>query len=258
MSNARARAIGVTQIILCPLIAINFGCTPPGELDVRQILTTPSWRWSVQQCNTIMVESTSSNVFHTGVSTYAYVIPLLPRVIVAHCRKSQQVEHWSNAEFVENVDRQANSCLGFYYDARTGGFFDARGNEVKTVQQAQRLTFAVFLDNAAPPDNMANPEFQGPRLNWTMSSQAWHSPDITQIESNVYLENQKKESIKATRVSGRKQAELVGEEQLTVGFDVTNDVLHFLQTSTDIYLVVRDLDDGIRVKTDLSNWVNSL
>jgi hypothetical protein len=100
---------------------------------------------------------------------------------------------------------------------------------------------------------MANPEF-----NWALSSQAWHSPDITEIESNVYLENEKKESIKATRVNGRKQTELIGEEQLTVSFEVTNDVLHFLQTSTDVYIVIRNLDDGIRVKADLTNWVNSL
>jgi hypothetical protein len=232
---------GTLTLVLC----LNFGCTPPGELDVRQILTTPSWRWSVQQCNTIMVESTSSNVFHPGVSTYAYVIPLLPRVIVAHCRKSQQVEHWSNAEFIENVDRQANSCLGLYYDARTGGFFDARGNAVRTIQQAKRLTFVLFVDNVSPPGGITNPYLI-------------HSPDISEIESSIYLENNAKESIKATRVTGRKQSELYFEEQLNVSFDVTNEVLHFLQASTEIYFVIRDIDEGIRLKTDLSNWANSL
>jgi hypothetical protein len=239
-----SKALLWALLLAGPIIGI--GCWDPGHsLETSAILSKPSSQWTEAECTAILAHEMVNNTLNRDASVYGFALPCTPTVLLAYNRRQQQRDHLSEADFTESLDRMTRYCLGMVYDPDSGRFLDNHGNTYHTIQQASTLFMIVFLDNRIDVTNIMNPEL-GLDFNFM------YLPDITDIDKQIYLENDLNDVIKPFYVKGRKHTDLMKEEQLHVLFRCNDEMRHFLQTSTKINLVIEGFGGPIKLPLDLN------
>jgi hypothetical protein len=225
--------------LLCFLLA---GCFYIGKDQFEDIVQRRSEAWSTLDCLTIIMSASRSNwddPRSQGVKVLA--IPYYPCVISAIERRAHILGPlqypaftYSHTEetYRHDLDTLMAAEAGVYIDWSTGRYLDSRGNYLHDPTQIDSLMFYVSL--------------------WNDGRQINSTTDITDLENNIFLLNDGGELLKARHVWGKRHNTLTTEEKLLVVFFLHNNDHHFIANSKNMYLVIKGLQEDIRLKFPVS------
>jgi hypothetical protein len=170
--------------------------------------------------------------------------------------------HWSESEFIFNVDALMKEDNGLYVDWQTNRLVDSRGNYFKDCTQIDSLMFLISITNTAWTS--ANSLVQvavsvDPETKKAISAMVplvtpdqTYVPDISNIEQRIYLVNDKGKFIKPKYVWGKRNNVLTTEESLFAMFYFREGNHHFLEGSSEMYLLIKGFESDIRLEFPLS------
>src|SRR5258708_1502878 len=191
--NALNRLLGV---MLWFSVLMQYGCFYLGKNDFGDVVQQSSEEWSTRDCLTVILGVMQHNFNDLGSPSVKVVaLPYYPSVIAAIERRAHilgplQYQPFTYAHTKEMYRHRLDSALaleaGIYMDWSVGRYVDNRGNYLREPTQLDLLMFYVSLRNpdwpGVPPDAV---------------------PDITNLESNVYLANDQDKFIKPRFVWGK-------------------------------------------------------
>jgi hypothetical protein len=157
--------------------------------------------------------------------------PYHPQVIMAIQRMAQKRANWTEEEFQKNVDILLKEAMGMYYEWNTRRFVDSRGNYVKNVSQFDSLLFLITIENKAGGS---------------------YIPDISNIENQIFLMNDKGNILKPKYVWGRKNIQLITSENLFAMFSFLGVNVHFLDDVKEVSLIIKGFEHDIQLTFNLS------
>jgi hypothetical protein len=247
--STSSRSQGWPEIKVLPRLCLFFvllagGCFYIGKDRIDDILERPSAGWSSRDGLTILMEVMANNLF----DQYSPVVkviatPYYPAVIAATNRAEQRTGHLSESDFRMNMDQQLWEDLGLYVDWRIHRLVDARGYYFKTILQVDSLTFLISISNTSWP--CVSPIVVSPTGIFPLFSSndfPCYTPDISHLEDNIYLVNDRDDSLKASSVWGRRLNTLKTEETVLVKFQLNGSDRHFLDGTESIYLLIMGFD----------------
>jgi hypothetical protein len=227
------------------ILLVAGGCFYIGKDRIDDILERPSSEWSSRDGLTILMEAMSNNLLDQNSSVIkAIATPYYPAVIAATNRAEQHTARLSEPDFKKNMDQQLWEDLGLYVDWRNHRLVDAGGNYFKTILQVDSLTFLISISNTTWP--CVSPMVVSPIGMFPLFSSSdfpCYAPDISHLEDNIYLLNDRGVSLKARSVWGRRSNTLNMEETVLAKFQLNGSSdPHFLDSTESIYLLITGFD----------------
>ncbi len=252
------RSIGAMVILLS-------GCYYIGQDQYADILQKPSVEWSSRDDLTVLISPIAHNLFDQGSpNVKVFATPYYPSVIIAIARGRQRLLHWSETQYQSYADGLAKDDLGMYIDWEKNAFVDSRGNYFRDPLQIDSLMFLVTIhNNGWPPTVVYGPvktmdqNYSDPHQRksiWIqgMIAAGGYQADISRLEENIYLVNDKNKYIKPRFVSGKRNKFLTADETLFIMFQLRKGEHHFLEGSEDMYLVIKGFEKDIRLTFPLA------
>lgn len=227
------------------VVFILSGCFYFGKNDFEDVVQEPPEKWSTRDCLTIVMAVAQHNLADPRSPDIKVVaIPYYPCVVAAIERRAHilgplQYQPFTYSHTEEAYRRHLDTMMaleaGVYVDWSTGRYVDSRGNYLRDPTQLDFLMFYVSFTNAnwpgGPPDMIQ---------------------DITNLENNIYLENDGGTTLSPRSVSGKRRTRLTMEEKLLVLFELRNKDPHFFTNSREMRLVIKGFRDPIELKFPIS------
>ncbi len=218
------------------------GCFYIGQNQYDDIIRRNPDEWSTQECLTVIMSAARYNFNDPRASDIKVVaIPYYPSVISAITRRAHILgplqypaftyKH-TEERFRHDLDTLMAAQAGVYIDWTTGRYVDSRGDYLRGPTQIDSLMFYVSI--------------------WSDGTRPGTSPDISNLENDIYLVNDRNEIERPFHVAGKQNTRLITEEKLLVMFPLRQGGHHFLEGSENMYLLVRGLGDDIRLKFPVS------
>ncbi len=239
----------------------NSGCFYIGQNQAADVAQSPSSTWSELEALSIAMESFSHNLFDEN-SPNIKVSAMIsyPATLVAlERRKDARTKAGiSEEEYRTTMDELAEDCLGIFIDWKKHRFVDSKGNYLRSVSQLNRLEFTMILNNNSWPCTVPVLLMDGFMV--PLASFAdWpcYIPDIHDIESRIFLENERGERLTPYLVWGRNNNILTLEETIVVRFEIPSIEHNFWGGSSTVWLALEGFDANIRLPFALSdNYFN--
>jgi hypothetical protein len=219
----------ITALLLCLVLSC---CSQIHQNQFSGDFAQHPSQWSKDDCFSIISCFTVHNMFETSANVRIEVTPCYPLIINAINRLEQIKDDWSDNQFRLHVGTQARDCLGMTVDWKTTEFIDAKGIKYQSVLQLDSLIFLCTISNKNHPISI---------------------PSISDLEEQITLENENGQFIKPMFVKGRKENQLIQEENVNIMFKLRDGVNHFLEGSKNMYLVFRGFGDDVRLQIPLAD-----
>ena len=227
---------------LALLFIIFPGCFYIGKNQYDDIVQRPPEQWSTQECLTVIMSAARYNFNDPRSSDIKVVaIPYYPSVISALTRRAHilgplQYPAFTYKHTEERYRNDLDTLLageaGVYIDRTTGQYLDSRGNYLRSPTQLDSLMFYLSI--------------------WSDGTRPGLSPDITDLENNIFLINDRNETIRPLRAVGKRNMRLTTEEKLLLMFPLYQNDHHFLEGTDNMSLVIKGLGDEIRLRFPVS------
>ncbi|TAK61918.1 MAG: hypothetical protein EPO24_05415 [Bacteroidetes bacterium] len=244
-------------VAILVLITIT-GCVHH-EFDT--IVKKPVSEWSAPDCLTIMSMATSNNFANDDARVRVIVTPFSPLVVTAFTRLQQERQRLSAAAYHSLVEDRLLEDLGIYYDTKTGYTFDARGNYYRDEAQIDSLLILLSLENktypCTPPIVMVpigKEKIPKMRQLMNVGDYPCYTPEITDLEKQIFLKNEKDELLQPRGVYGKRGKVFFKREQLLLLFSLRQGEKNFFDGSKRIYLTINELDGGITMEIPLETF----
>ena len=232
------------------ILATFSGCFYIGEDNYDDVMKKPATSWSSRDALTVTMACAVTNLNDvTSPNVKVIATPYFPSVILASNKVWEDRNHITMQEFKSTSEDIARYNAGLYIDWDKNQFVDSRGNYFRGPLQLDSLMFYIHLENNGWKN--ATPSFNEKFL-WNPNIFPCYIPDITDLEQNIYLVNDKNKFIKPKHVWGRRHNEFTFPENLLVMFALRNEGHHFLDGSKNMYLVIKGFDANIKLAYDLS------
>ena len=229
------------RIILLLSLAVA-GCFYIGKNQYDDIIKRNPEEWSTQECLTVIMSAARYNFNDPRSSDIkAVAIPYYPSVISAIMRRAHilgplqypaYTYNHTEDRFRHDLDTLMAAQSGVYIDWKSNRYVDSHGNYLRDPTQLDSLMFYVSV--------------------WSDGTRPGTSPDITDLEKDIYLVNDRDEIERPLHVTGKKNTRLITEEKLLVMFPLRLNGHHFLGGCEDMFLVIKGLGDDIRLKFPVS------
>jgi hypothetical protein len=213
---------------MVPVILSLAGCYYLGQNTYSDIAATPSSVWSSPEVLTMIMEAGNHNLRDDRTHIKAIVTPYYPQVVKAIGRRAQALHHWSEDDYRGYVNQLLRESSGLYIDWADPGepVYDGRLHVLDSVGQIDSLLFLLSLSN--------------------IGSGTW---DISQLERNLFLVNERDSRLAPFSVRGKKMNVLGGiDETLFVKFKFRAGENHFLDKSDRYFFLIRGLGTDIRIE----------
>lgn len=228
------------------------GCAPAGiSHDDSTLLLKPIRSWNAQECENFLVNETPSNARRDDQGILAIVFPCTPRMLLVYNWRRYAKHQINIRTFEENTDRQAQTCLGAYFDSRTDRFIDAKGKYVRNFGQLDSLLLIVSLESKSSGldpllrsyftwSGRTDDNIMSDFLNPSFSPEAY--PEMNAMKERITLEANRRElaSPKYIRNGGGRLGGRKGD--LLIMFAV-NDVMRTYLESHDSVDIRIDIGD---------------
>ena len=238
--------------VLPVLLCLLSGCYYFGQNTYHDVAVNPSSDWSPPEQLTIIIGAGNHNLLDYRTNIKAIATPYFPSVVKAIGRRAQIQYHWTEEYFRSYVDNLIHdgSAMFIDWDKTDEPVYDSRLQPLVSPEQFDSLMVLLTLKNSAWPC--------GKHLILTMSGDLVYipldnpdcmPPDITNIESKVFLVNEQDEAISPASVWGRKMNYLTNiEETLFLKFKLRDGDHHFFRNSRKFYLLIKGLEGNIRLE----------
>lgn len=216
------------DLIFAAVLLCLAGCYWVGQNTYTDIAATPSTAWSSPEVLTMIMEAGNHNLRDDRSHIKAIVTPYYPSVIKAIGRRAQSLYHWSEPQYKGFVNQLLRESSGMFidWDKPAEPIYDKGLHPLGSPQQFDSLLYLLSLSN--------------------IGSGSW---DISQLESNLFLVNEKGKKIAPFTVWGKRRNILAGlDETMFVKFQLRADTAHFLQGSTRYYFQIQDPDHPIKIE----------
>jgi hypothetical protein len=216
------------DFILATFLVSMAGCYWLGQNTYTDIAATPSTVWSSPEVLTMIMEAGNHNLRDDRSHIKAIVTPYYPSVIKAIGRRAQSLYHWSENQYKGYVNQLLRESSGMYidWDNPKEPTYDRGLHILESPTQFDSLLYLLSLSN--------------------IGSGSW---DISQLESHLFLVNEKGKKIAPFTVWGKKMNILAGpDETMFVKFQLRADTGHFLKGSTRYFFQIQDPGNPIRVE----------
>ena len=245
------------------LLLFGFGIIVDGCFTaVDDVLARAPESWSTRDCITVILASTANN-YRDPERPYVKVAATMfsPSAVLASYRRAdilgrhrrgdvkletlvpfEPVENTPDSEYVSSVDILTQEYLGLYRDWQKGQYVDAHGNYLKSSTQIDSLTFFISLENTDWPC-LLHLFFHG-----ASSVYPCYIPDISDLDSRIYLVNDENKFIRPIIVWGRHQEELMMPENIVVKFQIGKEDYSFLAHSKHVHLLITGFDSKISLE----------
>jgi hypothetical protein len=202
-----------------------------------------------------MMQAMAHNIFDNySPNVKVIATPYSPPVITAINRTDQRIKHLSEHEYRLNTERQIWEDLGLYIDWERDRLVDQHGNYLKSVLQLDSLTFLITIENKSwpcVPPTLVFSDAHGFLI--APYDYPCYTPNITHLEDNIYLENDRGEILRANRVWGRQRDQLTMEETLLAKFTLREGNHHFLQGAGTMLIVIKGFDEPVKLELPVSS-----
>jgi hypothetical protein len=239
-----------------PILALFLasGCFYIGRDQYEDLLTQPSENWSSRDAITVLSSPVAHNLYDFRTNIKVMATPYYPSVILAIDRQAQRLRHWTEEEFRANTDDLLRDDAGMYIDWHTGRFVDSRGNYLQRKEQIDSLMMLITIENKGWPCNsmIAISTPQGDRMVNLLGVDQCYTPEITSLEDKIFLVNEHHRYIKPKYVWGKRHNILTLPETLFAMFQLRSGNRHFLEGSSEMYLVIKGFETDIWLTFPLS------
>jgi hypothetical protein len=204
------------------------GCYYLGQNTYKDIVDDPSSGWSGPEVLTVIMEAGNHNLLDGRTNIKAIATPYYPSVIKAIGRRAQLLNHWSEAQFRGWVDRLLYEGSGMYvnWESPSEPIYDSKLHHLDSIAQFDSLMVLLTLIDVGYPH-----------------------PDITQLEEQLFLVNERGDVLSPQTVWGRRMNILTNfDETLFLKFNLWDDTTHFLKNSRRYFLLIKGLDGNIRLE----------
>lgn len=241
---------------ICLLSCILAGCFYVGKDTPTDIVQRPSSDWSSRDCLTVVLGAMQHNFFDDNSPNIKVVaMPYTPWVVMALNRMSQATRHWNEGKSSNELDTALADMCGLFYDVQLNRLVDHHGNYLRDPNQLDSLLFFLQLHNKSYP--CAVPIVATPHRNVPLvkSPTDWpcYTPDITDLNSRIYLENDRGISLAPKYVWGRRHPLLGPAETLIIMFPLHASGRDMLKNTETVYLNLGGFDDEIRLAFPLKD-----
>ena len=208
------------------VILFVFGCFYIGQEDYEDVVQHAPETWNTRDCSTIIPGATQNNyadnIHNPNIRVFA--MPYYPVVITAiewreHLLGPLQYQPFTYKHTWETFRKRLDSMLaieaGVFMDWSNGKYVDTRGNYLRDPTQLDFIMFYVSLQNVGWLGLTHLSDFMGQRWFGIATETI---PDISNLENNIYLLNDKNDTLKPRYVYGKHRDYLTIEEQLHVTF----------------------------------------
>jgi hypothetical protein len=219
------------KIILLLVVCLISGCSFIQQNQFNEILGKHPSQWTENDCKEIITGFMVHNMYSLDANVRVHVTPCYPIIITATNRLEQIKQGWSNNQFRLHVGQQARDILGMSVDWQTMEYIDAKGVKYQSVLQLDSLLFLITIANKNYPTSI---------------------PSITDLEEQIFLENNLGQLIKPIYVRGKQQNQLIKEETVNAMFRLREDVVHFLDGAQTMYIVIHGFGEEVRLPFPLS------
>lgn len=248
-----------------PVLLLFFsGCFYIGQEQYEDVLRKSSDQWSSREALTVLISPMGHNFNDPRTNIKIMATPYYPSVILAIQRNAQRLHHWTEEEFRSNTDALAKDALGLSVNWRDNRFVDSHGDYFRNELQIDSLMFLITIDNRAWPCNSMVAFFttgniysttgqsSPPIMMPVVSPENCYTPDITELEQQIYLVNSRGYYIKPKFVWGKRHNILTVDETLFAMFQVREGSYHFFRGSEKVSLVVKGFEKDIILDFPLS------
>jgi len=214
--------------ILTGILVIITGCFYLGQNTYTDIAAAPSTVWSSPEVLTMIMEAGNHNLRDDRSHIKAIVTPYYPSVVKAIGRRAQSLYHWSETQYQDYVNQLLRESSGMYidWDNPNEPVHDTELHILQKPAQFDSLLFLLSLSN--------------------IGSGSW---DISQLERNLFLVNEKNKTLAPFTVWGRRMNLLAGiDETMFVKFQLRTETGHFLEGSTRYYFLIQDPENKIKIE----------
>jgi hypothetical protein len=204
------------------------GCYYLGQNTYTDIAATPSTVWSSPEVLTMIMEAGNNNLRDDRSHIKAIVTPYYPSVVKAIGRRAQALYHWSETQYKGYVNQLLRESSGMYidWDNPNEPVYDNGLHILQNPTQFDSLLFLLSLSN--------------------IGSGTW---DISQLERNLFLVNEKNKTLAPFTVWGKRMNLLGGiDETMFVKFQLRTDTGHLLEGSTRYYFLIQDPKNNIKIE----------
>ncbi|MBI5215319.1 MAG: hypothetical protein HY960_06160 [Ignavibacteriae bacterium] len=245
-------------LVMCVLLS---GCLAIRQYD--EIIQTPVQEWSREDCLTVLLGSSVNNYFIEDTRVRMAVVPFSPLVISAFSRLEQYKKQLHGTQLSSLLEARFLEDVGLYFDSRTGRTFDARGNYYRDITQVDSFMVLLNLMNktfpCVSPLGIVRTTSSGdfgmrPIIPGYLNDYPCYTPDISDLETRIFLENDKQELLKPRFVFGRRQNVFQKEETLLILFPLRQEGKHFFTQSSVAYLRIHGLDGDMRIEIPLKSF----
>lgn len=237
------------------------GCVPWGFDKSDAIVARSMTSWSDRDCLTIMLSAMQHNYYDPEKPPIlACVTPYTPRVVMALNRMSQLKHRWSDETLQHHADALLKDASGLYADwEHNAQIYDSKLNRLRDPTQMDSITFLVTLSNrtwpCAPPVLLTLDNLTGDKTPQFMQLSDWpcEVPDLTNIESNIFLINDRGDTVRPRYVWGRKDDQLRTDETLLVMFPLRSENTHLFENSTQITIAFAEFTPKLQLTFPLAS-----
>lgn len=208
MIRAVIFAILIGMAVSVLLVSIN-GCTASVEEVRGRAVDT----WTAENCFSLLVSNMQHNL-HLQRNIYVVITPFNVEVAEAITRIQQIKYGFQDAERIRRTDALLKQGMGLYRD-KQGRLWTPQGHYDGKVDS---VMFLVNLYNKAWP--CEPPTFNGVPV-IRMADMPCPTPDISKIESQIALINDRGAILHPSTVWGRENDTLTDEEHIFIVFDFT-------------------------------------
>jgi hypothetical protein len=228
------------------------GCYYLGQNTYTDITITPSSEWSGPELYTVIMEAGNHNLRDFRTNIKAIATPYYPSVIKAIGRRAQIQYHWPESEFQSYVDKLLHEGSAMFVNWEKPGepVYDSKLHLLDSVTQFDSLMVLLTLKNTGYPPGkyIVMPTGMGFR-NIPIDDIHYIPPDITHLESQIYLVNERGDSLSPMILWGRNMNYLTNiDETIFLKFKLREGEKHFLEDSKIYCLVIRGLEENIRLE----------
>ena len=243
------------------------GCAGLKSFD--EVSQEPSSQWTDEDCMTVILNSTSHNIFDQNTMVKTAATPFSPLVLRALARMDQQKQHLGMSEFEVNLQGKLLDELGLLYDTESKRYFNKDGSVLRGPEQMDSLIFFVDLvntSNCEPLQGISSSEavlsdgqvhqmamMKSVLGNMPMSALPCETPDISHLQDQILLENDAGRLLKPNVVWGRRSNVLDREEILLVMFQLRWGDYHFLAGTKKVVLSIEGLGRKVQLEFPLSH-----
>jgi len=250
------------------------GCFYIGKDDFDDLVKRSPDTWSTRDCLTIIMGATRHNLSdHSSPNIKVVATVYSPFVIMANYRRAhilgrhhkplppsqvppiESLESIADSQYTSSLDVLMQEEAGLYFDWQTERYVDARGNYVKSYTQVDSLTFFIAIQNKSwpcVPTIITGPGVPIPTPLLNLADYPCYLPDISNLENEIYLVNDQNKFIRPLMVWGRRQTQLMTDENLIAKFRIRKDEYHFLEHSDHMRLVITGFDSKIMLDFPVS------